>query len=106
MGGDGENRSVIVDFLVARGDTETLGALLSRTVLDAEAGGAESISVMSTQPRADSQIRAFGFLPRSESHCWVVANWKGRIPAGWLESHDPWHVRLGDSDGDFWTGGR
>jgi GNAT superfamily N-acetyltransferase len=103
---DPERRAVIVDFLVEIGDTATLASMLSRVILDAEARGAEALSFMTTQPRAVSLIRSFGFLPRREGHTWVVANWEGRIPREWLRSPESWHVSLGDSDGDFWTGGQ
>ncbi len=106
MDGDPERRAVIVDFLVEKGDTATLGTMLSRVILDAESVRAEALSVMTTQPRAVSLIRSFGFLPRREGHTWVVANWEGRISREWLQNHDSWHVCLGDSDGDFWTGGQ
>jgi GNAT superfamily N-acetyltransferase len=104
--GGRENRAVIVDYLVERGDLEALQSMTAKAVVEARNGGAESLSVMTTQPAAAKLFRSFGFLPRRGSHTWVIANWESRIPREWLGRLDPWHVTLGDSDGDFWTGGQ
>jgi len=104
--GGKENRAVIVDYLVERGDVETLKAMTAKVIVEAETGGAEALSVMTTHPRAVKLLRTFGFLPRRGSHSWVIANWERYLPREWLVSHEPWHVCLGDSDGDFWTGGQ
>lgn len=106
LAGGKEDRAVIVDHLVARGDLEALQAMTATVILEARGGGAESLSVMTTQPAAVKLFRSFGFLPRRGSHSWVIANWENRIPREWLGALDPWHVTLGDSDGDFWTGGQ
>jgi hypothetical protein len=80
--------------------------MTARAITEAAAGGAEALSVMTTQPRAVKLLRTFGFLPRRRSHSWVIANWQRHLPREWLSSHEPWHISLGDSDGDFWTGGQ
>jgi GNAT superfamily N-acetyltransferase len=104
--GHAENRAVIVDYLVEKGDGETLERMVSRAIVDSIDARVESLSFMTTQPWAAALLRRFGFLPRRGAHSWVISNWQGRIPAAWLESLEPWHVCLGDSDGDFWTGGQ
>jgi len=104
--GGKENRAVIVDYLVERGDVETLEAMTAKVIVEARSCGAESLSVMTTQNAAVKLYRSFGFLPRRGSHTWVIANWERYLPREWLGRLEPWHVTLGDSDGDFWTGGQ
>lgn len=102
--GADEKRAVIPDFLVSPGDSATLEFLLSRVIVDAAGSRAESISVLSTQEFALKLFRSFGFFPRASANTWVVAGWKPYLPADWLEDHSHWHMCLGDSDGDLWTG--
>ncbi len=104
--GSGENRAVIVDYLVEKGDTKTLERMLARVIVEAVEAGVETLSFMTTQPAAVKLLKGFGFLPRRGGHTWVIANWRGHIPLDWLHTLEPWHVCLGDSDGDFWTGGQ
>ncbi len=101
-----ENRASIVDYVVERGDTAALQSMAAAVIIEASAARVEALSVMTTQPWASKLLRSFGFLPRRESHTWLVANWERHIPAQWLRTHEPWHVCLGDSDGDFWTSGK
>lgn len=97
-------RAIVLDFLTARGDAGALRALVGRVVLDARAGGAESVSILTTQPWAAAALRYLGFLPRAARNTWVVAGWQNHIPPGWLHDPEPWHLCMGDSDGDLWSG--
>jgi GNAT superfamily N-acetyltransferase len=99
-----EKRAVVVDFLTARNDAGTLRRLIARVVAEAHAAGMESVSVLTTQPWAASVVRGLGFMPRAARNTWVVAGWQGVIPVEWLSDTTAWHVCLGDSDGDMWTG--
>ncbi|UCG51625.1 MAG: GNAT family N-acetyltransferase [Candidatus Latescibacterota bacterium] len=99
-----ERRAVIVDYLVEKRDADTLQHMLSKVIVDASEERVETVSILTTQPWALKVLRWFGFLPRHGRHTWVVAGWRDRIPSNWLQDHDPWHICLGDSDGDFWTG--
>lgn len=101
----GEKRAVVPDFLVGKGDVETFERLLSHIIVRASAAGCHSISVLTTQPWAVRSLRSFGFFPRGGRNTWVIAGWQNRIPQAWLAEHDPWHVVLGDSDGDIWSHG-
>ena len=101
---DEEKRSLVVDFLVANGDTETLRPLFSKVVLDAEAESSEVVTVLSTQSWVNKALRAMGFAPKRTPQTWVVTGWRGRMDESWLQDHDQFHVCLGDSDGDLWTG--
>jgi GNAT superfamily N-acetyltransferase len=103
-GGDADNRAVIVDFLVERGDTETLEYLTAYPIVEAADAGVEVLSVMTTQKWAAGAFRRFGFLPRGESQTWVVGHWEEHISPAWITDHEPWHMCGGDSDGDMWTG--
>lgn len=102
--GAAEKRAVVADFLVAKNDAASFRQLMARVILHAESSGMESLSVLTTQPWAAAALRAFGFLPRAERNSWVVAGWQKVIPAESLRDTDAWHVCLGDSDGDLWTG--
>ena len=62
------------------------------------------ISALSSQPWASNTLRGFGFLPRQESHEWVVGNWKALMSATRFADARSWHMCMGDSDGDLWTG--
>lgn len=104
--GSREKRAVIVDFLVAREDAESLGRLISNAVVDASDAGMETVSVITTQSWAVKILRSMSFLPRKERHTWVVGCWREHLPEKWLSDHSPWHICLGDSDGDLWTGGQ
>jgi len=99
-----EKRAVVTDFLTARSDADTLRRLLARVVVEAAAAGMESVSVLTTQPWAVGLLRSMGFLPREARNTWVVAGWQNVIPGEWLQDTSPWHVCMGDSDGDIWTG--
>lgn len=98
-----ERRAVVADFLVEKGDATTFRTLMARVIVDAREAGMESLSVLTTQRWAARALLAFGFLPRGSRNTWVVAGWQDRIPAAWLREHAPWHVCLGDSDGDMWA---
>ncbi len=102
--GADERRAVVTDFLMARNDADTFRQLIARVILDAKAAGMESVSILTTQPWVERSLRGFGFLPRAARNTWVVAGWRNLIPAEWLRDVDAWHVCLGDSDGDIWTG--
>jgi hypothetical protein len=95
---------VIVDFLASKGDARTLRLLTSRVVLDAKEAGMESVSVLTTQPWAARTLRGLGFLRRATGNAWAVAGWQSYIPREWLHEPEPWHLVMGDSDGDIWTG--
>jgi len=99
-----ETRAVIADFLVEKGDASTLQLLAARVMLDAAAQGIDSVAVLTTQAWAAGALRALGFFPSRTRNAWVIAGWRDLIPADWLRTHEPWHVCLGDSDGDIWTG--
>jgi GNAT superfamily N-acetyltransferase len=99
-----EKRSVITDFLVENGDAKTLETLVAHVIIEASEAGMEVVSVLTTQTWAATTLRGFGFVPRKESHTWVVGGWKGHIPEGWIADHEQWHMCSGDSDGDLWTG--
>ncbi len=102
--GAGEARAVIVDFLVEKGDAPTLQLLAARVMLDAAAQGIDSVAVLTTQAWAAGALRALGFFASRTRNAWVIAGWRDVIPADWLRTHEPWHMCLGDSDGDIWTG--
>jgi len=97
-------RAIVVDFLVARGDARTLRNLISRVIVDANASRMESVSILTPQPWAARVLRRMGFLPRGGRNSWVVAGWERHIPREWLQDPDVWHLCMGDSDGDIWSG--
>jgi GNAT superfamily N-acetyltransferase len=101
--GAGEKRAVVADFLVAKGDVATFERLLAHVIVHASMAGCHSLSVLTTQSWAARTLRSFGFYPRAVRNTWVIAGWQDRIPKEWLAEHDPWHVVLGDSDGDIWS---
>jgi hypothetical protein len=101
--GAAEKRAVVVDFLVANTDASTFRFLMSHVIRAAAEAGMESLSVLTTQSWAARALLAFGFFPRGTRNTWVVGNWENRIPKAWLGDHRPWHMCLGDSDGDMWT---
>jgi GNAT superfamily N-acetyltransferase len=101
---DDERRAVIADFLVENGDTKTLKRLVSHAIIEASDTGAQVLSVLTTQPWAARMLRSFGFLPRGETHTWVLGAWKEYMPDSWIKDHQRWHMCIGDSDGDLWTG--
>jgi GNAT superfamily N-acetyltransferase len=102
--GAGEKRAVVVDFLTASNDADALRRLIARVVLEAHAAGMESVSVLTTQPWAVRALHGLGFMPRAARNTWVLAGWENVIPEEWLRDNAAWHVCLGDSDGDIWTG--
>jgi hypothetical protein len=99
-----EKRAVITDFLVEKGDAGAFEYLVSCVVLESNDAGAEVLSVLTTQSWAAGALRKFGFLPRGNAHAWVVAGWEDHISPWWVTDAEPWHMCLGDSDGDMWTG--
>jgi hypothetical protein len=99
-----ERRAVIADFLVTRGDADTLRSLVSMAIVESARAGLETLSILSTQPWAIRMLRGHGFFPRGGTNTWAVGGWRDRIPQEWLSTHEPWHICLGDSDGDIWTG--
>jgi GNAT superfamily N-acetyltransferase len=102
--GASEKRAVIVEFLVKNGDVSTLRLMVSKVILEASEAGMDSLSMLTTQPWAANLLRSIGFFPRGIPNSWVVAGWQGHIEPSWFEDHAPWHMCLGDSDGDMWTG--
>ena len=102
--GDANPRAVIVDFLVEKGDARTLQEMTARAMLDAVAAGSDALAVLTTQTFAVSALRPLGFVPGRTRNTWVVANWRDIMPVNWLAELDRWHMCLGDSDGDMWTG--
>jgi len=101
---DEEKRAVITDVLVANGDAGTFEQLVGHVVQDTMGTDAAVISALSSQPWASKTLRGFGFLPRQESHEWVVGNWKALMPVTCFADARSWHMCMGDSDGDLWTG--
>jgi GNAT superfamily N-acetyltransferase len=99
-----ETRAVIPDFLVGKGDARTLRLLAARVILDAASAGIDSVAVLTTQGWAAEALRGLGFIAGQNRNVWVVAGWCNRMPEEWLRDLDRWHVVLGDSDGDMWTG--
>jgi GNAT superfamily N-acetyltransferase len=102
--GIAEKRAVITDFLVAREDTRTLEEMVSRVLLEASEAGIDGVAIVSTQSFAIAALTKLGFVAGGSRNSWVIANWKGVIPAEWVKDLDRWHMCLGDSDGDQWTG--
>jgi GNAT superfamily N-acetyltransferase len=100
---DDEKRAIIADFLVENEDTKTFEFMIAHAIFEAVEGGAEVLSVLTTQPWAARALRRFGFLPRGESQTWAVGGWRDRVPEGWLDDQSRWHVCMGDSDGDLWS---
>jgi hypothetical protein len=99
-----EQRAVVVDFLVEKGDRATFHSLMAHAVGGAREAGMESISVLTTQPWAARVLRWLGFFPRGARNTWVIAGWRDHIPAEWVADTESWHVCMGDSDGDMWSG--
>jgi GNAT superfamily N-acetyltransferase len=102
--GHAEQRAVIVDFLVARNDARTLEELVSRVLLDASAAGIDAVAIISTQSFVVDALQKLGFVAGSSRNAWVIANWKDVMPAAWVKDLERWHMCMGDSDGDQWTG--
>lgn len=99
-----ESRAVIADFLVARGDARTLEDLLSRVLIDVSDAGIDAVAAISTQAFAVNALQKLGFVAGGSRNAWVIANWKSVMPAEWVKDLERWHMCLGDSDGDQWTG--
>ncbi len=99
-----ERRAVIADFLVERNDRWTLQAMAARVLLDASSFGVDSISLLTTQSWAQAALRPLGFMPARTHNAWVVGGWRDAVPHQWLKDPEQWHMCLGDSDGDIWTG--
>jgi hypothetical protein len=64
----------------------------------------EVLSALTTQNWAAGTLKKFGFLPRGNPHAWVIGGWKNRVEPSWITNPAPWHMSMGDSDGDMWTG--
>jgi GNAT superfamily N-acetyltransferase len=101
-----EHRAVIVDYLVERGDAIALRSLISEVILGASRQEVEALSMMTTQRWSLKILKDLGFLASRGEQTWVTANWGRYFSRDWLTDPDRWHVCLGDSDGDFWTGGQ
>jgi GNAT superfamily N-acetyltransferase len=102
--GAAERRAVIADFLVAKDDARTLRELVSKVLVDATADGIDAVAAISTQPFATAVLQALGFVAGGSRNGWVIGNWRDVVPAEWLTDLERWHVCMGDSDGDMWTG--
>jgi hypothetical protein len=101
--GADDRRAVVVDFLVEKGDSAAFRSLTAHAIGGAREAGMESLSVLTTQSWAQRVLRSLGFFPRGTRNTWVVAGWREHIPAEWLIDTEPWHVCMGDSDGDIWS---
>jgi len=73
-------------------------------VLDAASLGVDSIAILTTQSWAKEALRPLGFMPARTRNAWVVGGWREGMPREWLADPERWHMCLGDSDGDIWTG--
>jgi hypothetical protein len=100
----GESRSVVLDFLVGKDDESALRALVSRVVDESSRAGVEMVSLLSTQPFVMSTMRKMGFLPKRSGGTWVVAGWEDVCDPDRVKDPASWHICMGDSDGDMWTG--
>jgi GNAT superfamily N-acetyltransferase len=99
-----ERRGVIADFLVARGDSRTLQEMAAHALMEASAAGIDAIATISTQSFAVSALKQLGFVAGGSHNSWVIAHWRGVLPDNAVGDLDQWHMCLGDSDGDIWTG--
>jgi GNAT superfamily N-acetyltransferase len=102
--GASETRAAIVDFLVAKGDTTTLQELASHVLVEASAAGIDAVAMIATQEFATAALQKLGFVAGGSRNSWVIANWKNVLPADAVSNLDLWHMCMGDSDGDIWTG--
>jgi len=102
--GYSEQRAVIADFLVARDDAGTLEEMVSRVLLDASSQGIDAVAAISTQSFAVAALQKLGFVAGGSRNAWVIANWKGVMAPDWVTDLNRWHMCMGDSDGDQWTG--
>jgi GNAT superfamily N-acetyltransferase len=102
--GASETRAVIADFLVAKDDTRTLQEMAARVLVDATTAKIDAIAVISTQAFAVAALQKLGFVAGGSRNSWVVAHWREVFPPEWLTDLERWHVCMGDSDGDMWTG--
>ena len=98
-----EQRAVIADFLVAKDDARTLQEMVARVLIDAASAGIDAVAVVSTQSFAIAALQKLGFIAGS-GNTWVMANWRDHLPAECATDMDLWHMCIGDSDGDMWTG--
>lgn len=99
-----ETRAVITDFLVEKGDVETFRELVAKVLVDAASERIDAVAITTTQSFASAALQKLGFVPGGSRNAWVVANWSDVFPKEWLTDLDRWHMCLGDSDGDMWTG--
>ena len=102
--GAAETRAVIADFLVAKDDARTLQEMVARVLIDASGAGIDAVAAVSTQSFATAALQKLGFVAGGSHNAWVIANWRNVLPADWVTDPDRWHMCLGDSDGDMWTG--
>ena len=98
-----ETRAVIVDFLVAKDDARTLQEMAARVLIDADAAGIDAVATIATQPFAVAALKPLGFIAGGSQNAWVIAHWKDTLPSNALDATQ-WHMCMGDSDGDIWTG--
>ena len=89
---------------MARNDARTLEEMVSRVLLDASLEGIDAVAVISTQSFALAALQKLGFVAGGSRNSWVIANWKDVMPAEWMTDLERWHMCMGDSDGDQWTG--
>jgi hypothetical protein len=102
--GVAETRAVIADFLVAKGDTRTLREMVATALLEASSEGIDALAVISTQSFATAAVQQLGFVAGGSRNSWVIGNWREVLPSEWQTDLEQWHVCMGDSDGDMWTG--
>jgi GNAT superfamily N-acetyltransferase len=99
-----ETRAAIVDFLVAKGDARTLQELAAHVLLEASEARIDAVAAIATQQFATAALQKLGFVAGGSRNSWVIANWKDVLPADAVSNLDLWHMCMGDSDGDIWTG--
>ncbi|HEX6791660.1 MAG TPA: hypothetical protein VF247_10155, partial [Candidatus Krumholzibacteria bacterium] len=101
--GAAETRAVIADFLVAKDDARTLQEMVACVLIDADDAGIDAVATITTQPFAVAALKPLGFVAGGSHNAWVIAHWKQTLPANALDPTQ-WHMCMGDSDGDIWTG--
>ena len=99
-----ETRAVIADFLVAKDDARTLQEMVARVLVDAGEAGVDAVAFMAAQRFATAALQKLGFVAGGSHNAWVIANWKKALPPDAVTNLDAWHMCMGDSDGDIWTG--
>jgi len=101
----GQERGMIVDYLVGRNDSAVLSALIQRAMQDFRSRGAVSVkcSLSSSQREHIRQLRSHGFLSqRPGGH--IVAD-RGVYDKS-LAAIDEWFITYADGDIDYcsWQG--